>query len=795
MKRTWEGGMMNGIAGATRTAWARLVLITVAAIAGTLVGCGEQDLYKPPKSPYRVLATLPLPSINEDVSFLGNTAYVAGGQAGLHVVDLTDPSHPVLVQTINTTKYAEAVKCAATPTNGGVVGIAFVVEGTEGITTYNVSDPDSAWSYNQGTTAVDGNGLYVDLPTEASAQFSVFLAESWKGIRIFDSDPQFPGVLRYNGVFASTLGYARGISVANGYAYVADDEMGLTVLDARVRILGAVQVVSNQDTPGNARGVDVLGDYAYVADGRNGLTVMQIHLGDTPVLVGQLPLAGECRYVEVRDRYAFIAAQDGGVHIVDITNPANPQLAGTVVTSYSTGLAVRDDGIVVVADRVDGLVVLGGPGGFSDQTAPAPIASLTAEPLNAESIRLQWIAPGDDGFFGTAAAYEIRYSTQPITTANWEAATQLATPPTPSAGGTQQSVDLTGLEKETTYYCALRTRDDSGNVSAISNVASATTYAGNIPPVLLNASVTPLGSTPGSTFTFEITYRDPDNDAPTRAELVLNGESLALAGEGTDYRAGVRFRLERVLGTGSYEHRFAFDDGQGHAVETDLISGPWVGTPLVIGSPSSEPFRDTDEVERLVVFAWQTWVDSTEVTQASFEQVLGPARNRSHFRGQNLPVENVTWYDAVEYCNARSVREGLTPCYSIAGDATTCDFTANGYRLPTEAEWERACRAGTTTPLYNGTLTVETCVGTDGQPDPLLDLIGWYCGNAGPGTHPVRQKQPNPDGLYDMLGNVWEWCWDWYAASGPIGSPVGPPTGFQRVIRGGSWYYLARDCR
>ncbi|MDM7916448.1 MAG: hypothetical protein QUU85_14485, partial [Candidatus Eisenbacteria bacterium] len=145
-------------------------LILAIALVGTgfgllLGGCGEQDLYNPPTSPYRVVGRLPLPSANEDVGVLGTRAYVAGGQAGLHVIDLANPAAPRLVQTINTVKYAEAVECAATPTAGGVVNIAFVVEGTEGITTYNIDNPDSAWSYQQGTTAVDGNGIFVELPS------------------------------------------------------------------------------------------------------------------------------------------------------------------------------------------------------------------------------------------------------------------------------------------------------------------------------------------------------------------------------------------------------------------------------------------------------------------------------------------------------------------------------------------------------------------------------------------------------------------------------------------------------
>ncbi|WP_329415806.1 formylglycine-generating enzyme family protein [Streptomyces sp. NBC_00704] len=136
-----------------------------------------------------------------------------------------------------------------------------------------------------------------------------------------------------------------------------------------------------------------------------------------------------------------------------------------------------------------------------------------------------------------------------------------------------------------------------------------------------------------------------------------------------------------------------------------------------------------------------------------------------------LPVESVSWWDAVRYCNALSEREGLTPAYRVdaGGDLVHRDASADGYRLPTEAEWEHACRAGTSGPRYGP-----------------LDDIAWHRGNSGERLHEVGGRLPNPWGLYDMLGNVWEWCWDVYDAE---------VYGAYRVLRGGGWFDEHWSCR
>jgi len=193
---------------------------------------------------------------------------------------------------------------------------------------------------------------------------------------------------------------------------------------------------------------------------------------------------------------------------------------------------------------------------------------------------------------------------------------------------------------------------------------------------------------------------------------------------------------------------------------------------FLMGSPVNEQGRNANESPQRRVTVSSFFIAEFPVTQAEYQSVMNV--NPSHFKAPSLPVEQVSWYDAVEYCNKRSIKEGLTPVYTRKGDIVTWNRKSNGYRLPTEAEWEYACRAGTQTPFYTGT---------------LVDEAGWHRGNSDQKSRPVGEKLPNDWGLYDMHGNVLEWCWDWldYYPSENEVNPLGPDEGTMRVYRGGAW--------
>lgn len=212
-------------------------------------------------------------------------------------------------------------------------------------------------------------------------------------------------------------------------------------------------------------------------------------------------------------------------------------------------------------------------------------------------------------------------------------------------------------------------------------------------------------------------------------------------------------------------------------------SGSAIEMVLIPGGKFTMGDKDEPDAPLHEVTVSPFYMDKHLVTQEQYERAMGD--NPSRRKQPKNPVESVRWSDGVKFCNARSKLEGLEPCYNL--ETWECSFDANGYRLPTEAEWECACRAGAKTAYFFGD-----------NPSQLADYA-WFEKNSGGHPQPVGQKKPNAWGLYDICGNLWQWCNDFYGVDyygqSPQQDPRGPKEGDTRVVRGGAWKFSGDNCR
>ncbi|MDB4622040.1 formylglycine-generating enzyme family protein, partial [Rubripirellula sp.] len=242
--------------------------------------------------------------------------------------------------------------------------------------------------------------------------------------------------------------------------------------------------------------------------------------------------------------------------------------------------------------------------------------------------------------------------------------------------------------------------------------------------------------------------------------------------------------IQQALSDGDYSAALDLDPNNAEALSikkvVDILKAPPTRNSIGMKLKSLPPGKfmmgdangDIDETPHEVTLTQSFQMGIYEVTQAEYARVMGIGNNLSNFTGGNNPVDNVSWEDAVDFC--RKLSE--LPAEKAAGRV---------YRLPTEAEWEYACRAGTTTKYSFGDDSSE------------LGDYAWFDGNSGRRTHPVGGKKPNAWGLYDMHGNIFEWCQDWCGSypGHAVTNPSGPTSGSSRVYRGGSWDYAAEGCR
>lgn len=334
----------------------------------------------------------------------------------------------------------------------------------------------------------------------------------------------------------------------------------------------------------------------------------------------------------------------------------------------------------------------------------------------------------------------------------------------------------------------------------------------NSAPRISSLSADPQSVEIAATAVVTCTASDDDGDALAYAWSVTAG-TITGSGEAITWTAPDAAGSYTISCTVSDARENATDSVDVTVSET-VVPGTMALVPggtFVMGDSYAE--GSDDEVPAHSISLSGFYIGKYEVTQSEWNQYL-MAPTLGFGAGETHPIYSVGWFQIILYCNYKSIAEGLTPCYDIAGstdpsdwptlpdyssdssfatwNAVQCNWSADGYRLPTEAEWEYAARGGASNTddyRYSGGQTLES--------------VGWFGDNSPDGTRAVGGKMPNQLGLYDMSGNVYEFCWDWYAEDyyttcdglGTVANPTGPDSGDMRMVKGGGWGGDAANCR
>ena len=372
-----------------------------------------------------------------------------------------------------------------------------------------------------------------------------------------------------------------------------------------------------------------------------------------------------------------------------------------------------------------------------------------------------------------AAGYELRIADSQSGLENAPSVSETGSSHTPASA-------LTNLQ---TYYWQVRAKDGAGQFGAWSDVHSLRVEWGAVSGQSPADGSSTGDTTPMLSWTavpgaagYEVRIADSLAELNSASSINVTGSSYTPASALTNLQT----HYWQVRAKDGAEQFGAWSAV--HSLEVASVPQGFVqvaGGTFHMGSTDSEADSDESPVHSVTVDSF--YMAETEVTFDQYDAYCTAAGiskpSDSGWGRENRPAINVSWYDAVKYCNWLSEQEGLTLAYEINGTSVSWNQSANGYRLPTEAEWEYAARGGAQSNGYK----------YSGSND--VDEVGWHGNNSGGKTHPGKGKKANELDLYDMSGNVWEWCWDRYGSysSSPESNPTGPSSGSSRVIRGGSW--------